>query len=103
MPAHRAPLSRRLHWEQACNALTTEVADRKARGLATIDLTESNPTRVGLVYPEAELAEILRRHAATDYPPHPLGLPEPRVALPSALSRPGDQVAADHLAFTAPT
>jgi alanine-synthesizing transaminase len=103
MPARRAHLSRRLQWEQACNALAAEVAARKARGLATIDLTESNPTRVGLAYPEAELAEILRRSAAADYPPHPLGLPEAREALAAALSRPGDQVAPDDLVLTAST
>jgi aspartate/methionine/tyrosine aminotransferase len=103
MPGHRTPLSRRLLWEQACNVLAAEAADRKARGLKTIDLTESNPTRVGLAYPEAELAEILRRHAAADYPPHPLGLPEARAALAAALSRPGDQVAADDLVLTAST
>src|SRR5258708_38458258 len=103
MPAHRPSLSRRLPWDQACNALAAEVVDRKARGLATIDLTESNPTRVGLVYPEAELAEILHRHAAPDYPPHPLGLPEAREALAATLSRPGDQVAADDLVVTAST
>jgi alanine-synthesizing transaminase len=103
MPAWRAHLSRRLQWDQACNALAAEVAARKARGLATIDLTESNPTRVGLAYPEAELAEILARSAAADYPPHPLGLPEAREALAAALSRPGDQVAADDLVLTAST
>jgi alanine-synthesizing transaminase len=103
MPAWRAHLSRRLQWDQACNALAAEVAARKARGLATIDLTESNPTRVGLAYPEAELAEILRRSAAAGYPPHPLGLPEAREALAAALSRPGDQVAADDLVLTAST
>jgi alanine-synthesizing transaminase len=103
MPAWRAHLSRRLQWDQARNALAAEVADRKARGLATIDLTESNPTRVGLAYPEAELAEILRKSAAADYPPHPLGLPEAREALAAALSRPGNQVAADDLVLTAST
>ena len=103
MPAHHPPLSRRLSWEQACNALTAEVADRKSGGLTTIDLTESNPTRVGLAYPEAELAEILRRSAAIHYPPHPLGLPEAREALAAALSRPGDQVSPDDLVLTAST
>jgi alanine-synthesizing transaminase len=103
MPAHRHTLSRRLPWDQACNALAAEVADRKARGQTTIDLTESNPTRVGLTYPEAELAEILRRNAAADYPLHPLGLPEARETLAAALSRPGDQVAPDDLVLTAST
>src|SRR5579872_3248395 len=97
MPAHRAHLSRRLPWEQAHNALAAEVAGRKERGLATIDLTESNPTRVELAYPQAELAEILRKSAAANYPPHPLGLPEAREALAAALSRSGDQVAPDDL------
>src|SRR5579864_3201244 len=103
MPAWRAHLSRRLQWDQACNALAAEVAARNARGLATIDLTESNPTRVGLAYPEAELAEILGRSAAADYPPHPLGLPEARETLAAALFRPGDQVAAEDLVLTAST
>jgi alanine-synthesizing transaminase len=103
MPAHRAPLSGRLPWEQASNALAAEAAARKVRGLATIDLTESNPTRVGLAYPEAELAEILRRSAAAGYPPHPLGLPEARQALAASLSRPGDQVEPDDLVLTAST
>jgi alanine-synthesizing transaminase len=74
-----------------------------ACGQETIDLTESNPTRVGLAYPEAELAEILRRCSAGDYPPHPLGLPEAREALAAALTRPGDLVEPDDLVLTAST
>jgi alanine-synthesizing transaminase len=100
---HHPPLSRRLQWNQASNALAAEIAARKARGLTTIDLTESNPTRVGLVYPEAELAEILHRSSAADYAPDPLGLPEAREALAAALSRPGDQVEPDDLVLTAST
>src|SRR5579864_6063908 len=104
MPTHRPPLSRRLPWDQACNALAAEVAARKARGLATTDLTESNPTRVGLAYPEAELAEIMGRAAASiDYPPHPLGLPEARQALAAALGEAGDEVRPDDLVLTAST
>lgn len=103
MPASRAPLSRRLPWEQARNPLAAEVAARQACGLTTIDLTVSNPTRVGLAYPEAELAELLRRSAGADYPPHPLGLPEAREALAASLSRPGDPVAPDDLVLTAST
>lgn len=103
MQPDRPSLSRRLSWDQASNALAAEMAARKAQGLTMIDLTESNPTRVGLVYPEAELAEILRRSAAVDYPPHPLGLPEAREALAAALSQPGDQVDPDDLVLTAST
>jgi alanine-synthesizing transaminase len=77
--------------------------ERSARGLPTIDLTETNPTRVGLPYPEEELAELLRRGATPEYRPHPLGLPEAREALAADLSRPGDPVSPDDLVLTAST
>lgn len=103
MSPRRSSLSRRLHWEAASNALAIEVAARTARGQPAIDLTESNPTRVGLPHPEAELAEILRRSAAAAYTPHPLGLPAAREALAAWLSKPGDQVSPDDLVLTAST
>jgi alanine-synthesizing transaminase len=95
--------SHRLPWEHPLNPLTQARAERSARGLPVIDLTETNPTRVGLPYPEEELAELLRRSAAADYPPHPLGLPEAREALAASLSRPGDAVSPDDLVLTAST
>jgi len=95
-------LSSRLPWEDPLNRLTQAVGERSARGLPTIDLTETNPTRVGLPYPEEELAELLGRGGA-EYQPHPLGLPEAREALAEALCRPGDPVSADDLVLTAST
>jgi len=77
--------------------------ERSARGLSTIDLTVTNPTRVGLSYPEEELAELLCRGARPEYQPHPLGIPEAREALAEALSTPGDQVAPEDLVLTAST
>jgi alanine-synthesizing transaminase len=104
---HRRPvnvsLSRRLPWEHARNRLTLAVEERRARGLATIDLTETNPTRVGLPYPEEELRELLGRAASSEYRPHPQGLPEAREALAAALSVPGDSVAPEDLVLTAST
>jgi alanine-synthesizing transaminase len=96
-------LSRRFPWEHPQNRLTRAVAERRAAGLPVIDLTETNPTRAGLPYPEEELAEILGRAALPDYPPHPLGLPEAREALAAALSRPGDPVAPGDLVLTSST
>jgi aspartate/methionine/tyrosine aminotransferase len=77
--------------------------ERSARGLPLIDLTETNPTRVGLPYPEEELAELLRRGATPEYRPHPLGIPEAREALAAVLSTPGDPVSPDDLVLTAST
>lgn len=101
MPALR--LSRRLPWEHSKNRLTLAVEERAARGLPTIDLTETNPTRVGLRYPEEELAELLRRGGGSEYLPHPQGIPEAREALAAVLSSPGDPVSPEDLFLTAST
>jgi aspartate/methionine/tyrosine aminotransferase len=95
--------SSRLPWEHPENRLTRAREERTARGLPTIDLTESNPTRAGIAYPEEELAELLRRGAGAPYEPHPLGLPEAREALAAALSAPGDTVSPEDLVLTAST
>ncbi len=52
--------------------------------MAIADLTESNPTRVGLPYP-GDLLAPLGQPSALRYDPQPLGLPAAREA-----------VAADH-------
>lgn len=77
--------------------------ERSERGLPAVDLTETNPTRVGLPYPKEELAELLRRGAAPDYRPHPRGILEAREALAAVLSQPGDPVTPDDLVLTAST
>ncbi|HSF38391.1 MAG TPA: aminotransferase class I/II-fold pyridoxal phosphate-dependent enzyme, partial [Thermoanaerobaculia bacterium] len=96
-------LSSRLPWEHPLNRLTRAVAERSARGLPVIDLTETNPTRVGVPYPEAELAELLRRGATAEYVPHPRGIPEAREALAAHLSKPGGPVSPEDLVLTAST
>ena len=68
-------LSRRLPWELPQNRLSAAVAERRRSRLPILDLTESNPTRVGLPYPAEELGELLRHAAAAGYQPDPLGLP----------------------------
>lgn len=96
-------LSSRLPWEHPLNRLTRAVEERRVRGLPVIDLTETNPTRVGIPYPAEELAELLARGAASGYAPHPRGIPEAREALAAWLSRPGDPVSPDDLVLTAST
>jgi alanine-synthesizing transaminase len=95
--------SSRAPWDHSVNRLTRAVEERTARGLPTIDLTETNPTRVGIPYPGEELAEILRRAAGPEYRPHPRGIPEAREALAAALSTAGDPVSPDDLVLTAST
>ena len=95
--------SNRFSWDEPENSLTRARQERAGLGLPTIDLTESNPTRVGLPYPDGELKEILGRAAGPAYEPHPLGLPEAREALAAALSTPGDPVSLEDLVLTAST
>ena len=95
--------SSRLPWEQPENSLTRARLERADLGLSTIDLTESNPTRVGIPYPDDELREMLGRAAGPLYEPHPLGLPEAREALAAALSTPTDPVSPEDLVLTAST
>jgi alanine-synthesizing transaminase len=95
--------SQRLPWEHPRNRLTLAREERAARGLQAIDLTVSNPTQVGLPYPEDELTELLGSAAAAEYQPHPGGIPESREALAAYLSRPGEPVSPDDLFLTAST
>ena len=74
--------SNRAVWSAAVNRLTLE---RRRRG-PLLDLTESNPTKVGLPYPHDELAGALARGAREPYDPDPRGLRSAREALSMALS-----------------
>jgi hypothetical protein len=103
VPPSLPRLSRRLPFAPPLTRLAAAVALRAARGAETLDLTVSNPTQVGLRYPEAELAEILARGATAPYRPEPRGLPAARQALAAALSRPDDPVSAEDLLLTAST
>ena len=103
MPPDPPRFSRRLAFDPPVTRLAAAVAARRARGLETLDLTETNPTRVRIPYPEGELAEALARGAAVPYRPEPRGLLSAREALAAALSTPADPVSPDDLLLTAST
>jgi aspartate/methionine/tyrosine aminotransferase len=70
--------------------------------VAIVDLTESNPTRVGLAYPES-IARALCDPAALRYDPHPFGLPTARAAVANDCERRGADVHPDDVILTAST
>nr|WP_225936910.1 pyridoxal phosphate-dependent aminotransferase [Myxococcus sp. RHSTA-1-4] len=76
------------------------LARHRARGLPLLDLTESNPTRVGLPAPDAAL---LAPPGACGYAPEPLGLTSARHALAAHHARRGAAVSPEHLVLTAST
>ena len=87
-PANLADMfSSRIPAGQFINCLSHTHARLRAQGIDVADLTESNPTRVGLYYPP-DLLDSLASPAALRYEPSPRGLPEARRAIASWLSRP---------------
>jgi alanine-synthesizing transaminase len=93
-------LSARLPWHVAENALAARVQERRQRG-DLLDLTESNPTRVGLPYPVDALAAALSRADPARYEPAALGLPAARAAVASAYAAAGHAVDPGRVAITA--
>ena len=73
--------SNRLRWEQDENALSLALSRRLAQGLPVLDLTETNPTRVGLAYEEARIVAALADPRALRYQPDPRGLASARAAI----------------------
>ena len=59
------------------NALTTLLEVKRRAGTRILDLTESNPTRAGIVYPEGFL-DALSDPRSVAYEPEPFGLPAAR-------------------------
>ena len=84
------------------NALAIAIDAKRRKGAAVIDLTESNPTRVGLSYPDDLLAPLADR-AGLDYNPQPLGLWSARAAVAADFRRRGIVISADRVAITAST
>ena len=66
--------SERTNWKLAQNRLTAAMEDARARGAAILDLTVSNPTRVGLEYDSAGILAALSSPRAMDYDPQAKGL-----------------------------
>ena len=81
----------------------TQALDRlRAAGAPVVDLTESNPTRVGLCYPPGAL-QPLADAAGLVYEPQPFGLLAARRAVAAALLRRGVSADAERLILTAST
>ena len=67
-----------------------------------LDLTVSNPTRVGIRYPETLLAPLAASEALA-YAPAPLGLEDARQAVAATYARRGLSVDARQIVLTAST
>jgi aspartate/methionine/tyrosine aminotransferase len=84
------------------NALTRALARLRDSGESWLDLTETNPTAVGLPYP-AGLLRPLADPAGMRYRPRPLGLDAARTAIATEYAGLGTPVASDRIVLTAST
>jgi aspartate/methionine/tyrosine aminotransferase len=83
--------SRRLPAGVELNALSRLLGEKRRAGISIVDLTESNPTRAGIVYPEGFLAALADPRALL-YEPEPFGLPSARECIAREYGVPYDHV-----------
>ena len=93
--------SRRLAWTTAENALARAEAAARTAGRRLLDLTVSNPTQVGLCYPNQEVARAFADAAASPYQPAPFGLSSARAAVVADYARRGVEVDVNQVVLTA--
>lgn len=92
--------SSRTRFDLRRNRLAALTESPRASGAPLVDLTESNPTRVGISYPD-DLLRSLSDTAALRYEPAPFGLPAAREAVSADYRRRGVDVPADRVLLTA--
>jgi alanine-synthesizing transaminase len=66
--------SDRTSWKLTRNRLTEALEEVRSSGRRVLDLTISNPTRIGLGYEEPLILQALASKQAMDYDPQPKGL-----------------------------
>jgi len=94
--------SRRLRWDPRPNALSVAKAAALASGRRLIDLTVTNPTQAGIVYPDDLLAALSDRRAML-YQPDAAGILAAREAVAGYYAGHGAQVHPDQVILTAST
>jgi len=94
--------SSRLRHVSERNRLGVALDARRAAGLPVMDLTLSNPTRAGFVYPSG-LLQPLTQERALCYEPQPFGLSSARQAVSDEFGRRGVVVSPDRTILTAST
>ena len=84
------------------NRFSRALGAARAAGRELIDLTISNPTRAGIVYPEGLFAPLASA-AVAQYAPEPFGLLTARQAVASDYARRGVSIRPEHIVLTAST
>ena len=94
--------STRTRWDLRPNRLALILEEKRRAGVRVLDLTESNPTSVGLPVP-GDLLASLAAPGGERYEPTPFGLPSARAAVAADFARRGAGVEPDRVVLTAST
>lgn len=94
--------ARRTRWELTPNRFSAALERARASGKQLLDLTESNPTRVGLRYPDGWL-QALADPAGLQYQPDARGTPGAREAVAGYYRELGVEVPTDAIFLTTST
>ena len=95
--------SRRTSWNLATNRYTEALEAHRREGRELLDLTASNPTTVGLHYPQEELIRALASRESLTYEPAPKGLLSAREAIAAYYTEKGRPVDPDGVILTTST
>ncbi|MGK2859762.1 MAG: pyridoxal phosphate-dependent aminotransferase [Thermoanaerobaculia bacterium] len=95
--------SARARLDATPNRLAEVLSHRRVSGGSLIDLTASNPTACGLVYPHAAIGEALALGARVAYQPEALGIGSAREAVAAHLRSRGESASDADVAITAST
>jgi alanine-synthesizing transaminase len=94
--------SDRTAWPEE-SELSVAIDEAGRAGAIAWNLTEQNPTRVGLLLPDEGMAEAFGRAALAPYEPRPFGLPSARDAVCEELRAHGAKVSPSQVILTAST
>jgi alanine-synthesizing transaminase len=95
--------STRFKWNLDSNRLALLLEEKRREHARVLDLTLSNPTRVGLKYPADAVLNALGRPEAIAYDPSPRGLSVAREAVSDYYRERGFEVDPAHLHLTSST
>ena len=95
--------SSRLSWALSPNPLAAALSEQRRAGAALLDLTISNPTAAGLVYPHEDISRALGSIPKFFYEPDPAGCIEAREVIAAWYKTRGLPVTAGRIFLTAST
>lgn len=93
----------RIPFDTPENPLITLLHEKKSRGEVIFDLTESNPTKAGLSYPQAQIIAALSNKDVLKYQPSAQGMKEAREAIARYYAEIGCEIDPEYLFITAST